>query len=64
VLHRIVRHTRMAEEARVWYLSQRMFRRSMAMLKFFQEIAAALSIARPVFKNTLLVKAMLKTAGN
>ena len=54
----------MAEEARVWYLSQRMFRRSMAMLKFFQEIAAALSIARPVFKNTLLVKAMLKTAGN
>jgi hypothetical protein len=34
------------------------------MLKFFQEIAAALSIASPVFKNTLLMKVMLKTAGN
>jgi hypothetical protein len=54
----------MVEDARVWYLSLRMFRRSKAMLKFFHEIAAALSIARPVFKNTPLVKAMLKTAGN
>jgi hypothetical protein len=64
VLHRIVRHTRMVKEARRWYLSQRMFRRSKATPKFFQEIAAALSIARPVFKSTLLVKIMLKTAGN
>jgi hypothetical protein len=33
VWHRIVRYTRMAEEARGWYLSQRMFRRSKVMLK-------------------------------